>query len=147
MGLKFHGGDLLALAFSKVAAEHSDRPIYFVLPSRRSLSRAPMDSSSGVSEICLLVQMLSRIMVCGKPRLTWVYAVEIVEVGSEAEPLNGTLNVLIDMGRRVGDSAGGAKDIESTLGCNWATCQFLFPVSMKGVANTHQRPCHGRCAS
>lgn len=44
---------------------------------------------------------------------------EIVEVGGEAEPLDGTLNVLIDMGRRIGDSAGGAKDIESTLGRNW----------------------------
>lgn len=80
-----------------------------------------MDSSSGVSEVCLLAQMLSWTTAFGKPRLTWIYSMEIVKVGSKAEPLNGTLNVLIDMGRRVRDGAGGGKDIESTLGCNWAT--------------------------
>lgn len=58
-----------------------------------------MDSSSGVSETCLSVQMLSQTTASGKPQLTWVDSVEIIEIGSEAEPLNGTFNVLIDMGR------------------------------------------------
>lgn len=43
--------NILELALRRVAAEHSERPIYFVLPARRSSSRAVMDSSSGVSKI------------------------------------------------------------------------------------------------
>lgn len=83
-----------------------------------------------------------------KPRLTWVDPVEIVEVGSEAEPLNGTLNVLIDMGRRVGDGAGGGKDVESALGCNWANWSAPPSHIDEGCwASIHQRPCRGRCAS
>lgn len=35
----------------RVEAEHSDRPMYFVLPARRMESRAGMDCSRGVSRV------------------------------------------------------------------------------------------------
>jgi hypothetical protein len=41
---------VLEFAFRKVAAEHSERPIYFVFPALRSSSRAGIDSSRGVSD-------------------------------------------------------------------------------------------------
>lgn len=41
-------GDLLEFALRSVAAEHSDRPMYFVFPALRRPSSAGMDSSSGV---------------------------------------------------------------------------------------------------
>lgn len=40
----------LEFALRSVAAEHSDRPMYFVLPALRIESRAGIDCSSGVSE-------------------------------------------------------------------------------------------------
>ena len=43
--------DLLEFAFLRVAAEHSESPMYFVLPSLRSESKAVIDSSRGVSGI------------------------------------------------------------------------------------------------
>lgn len=43
--------DLLELAFRNVAAEHSDKPIYFVFPALRISSSAGIDSSRGVSVI------------------------------------------------------------------------------------------------
>jgi hypothetical protein len=49
--INFLEEDALAFALRRVAAEHSDRPMYFVFPDRRSSSRAPMDSSSGVSAV------------------------------------------------------------------------------------------------
>lgn len=41
--------DVLELAFLRVAAEHSDRPMNLVLPALRISSSVEMDSSSGVS--------------------------------------------------------------------------------------------------
>lgn len=41
--------DSLELALRSVAAEHSERPMYLVLPALRISSRAGMDSSNGVS--------------------------------------------------------------------------------------------------
>lgn len=51
MADKIFSRNILEFAFRKVAAEHSESPIYFVLPARRISSRAPMDSSNGVSEM------------------------------------------------------------------------------------------------
>lgn len=50
-GMKEMGKDGLELALRSVAAEHSDRPMYLVLPARRISSSAGMDSSSGVSDL------------------------------------------------------------------------------------------------
>lgn len=41
--------DPLELALRSVAAEHSERPMYLVLPALRISSSAEMDSSRGVS--------------------------------------------------------------------------------------------------
>jgi hypothetical protein len=40
---------VLEFALRSVAAEHSERPMYFVLPALRIASRAGMECSSGVS--------------------------------------------------------------------------------------------------
>lgn len=48
---EIHGFEMntLELALRSVDAEHSDRPMYFVLPALRISSSAEMDSSKGVS--------------------------------------------------------------------------------------------------
>ena len=47
-------GYVLEFALRSVSAEHSDSPMYFVLPALRIASRAGMDCSSGVSGWSLL---------------------------------------------------------------------------------------------
>lgn len=42
---------------------------------------------------------------------------EIIEIRGEAKPLNGPVNVLLDVGGRVGDTAI-AKHVKSALGGN-----------------------------
>lgn len=90
--------DLLELALRKVAAEHSERPMYFVFPALRISSRAGIDSSRGVSwETSQRNEYQAR-----QSRPTRINAMQVVEIGSEAESLNGTLDVLLDVGGRVG---------------------------------------------
>lgn len=43
------GGVILEFALRKVVAEHSERPMYLVLPALRIASSAGMDSVRGVS--------------------------------------------------------------------------------------------------
>ena len=50
MWLVLYHGYILELALRRVAAEHSDKPIYLVLPALRISSRAGIDSSNGVSD-------------------------------------------------------------------------------------------------
>lgn len=40
---------------------------------------------------------------------------QIVEVWSEAEPLNGTLDILLDVGGRIGDSARSPNAIKAAF--------------------------------
>jgi hypothetical protein len=44
--------------------------------------------------------------------------VEIIEIRRETKAFNGSLNVLLDMGNRVGDAAL-AKDVDATLRGDW----------------------------
>lgn len=46
---------------------------------------------------------------------------EIVEIRREAKAFNGSLDVLLNMGSRVGDAAL-AEDIEATLRGDWCQC-------------------------
>jgi hypothetical protein len=52
---------------------------------------------------------------------TRVNPVEIVEIRREIKAFNGSLDVLLNMGSRVGDAAL-AKDIEATLRGDWCWC-------------------------
>jgi hypothetical protein len=52
----------LELALRSVAAEHSESPMYLVLPALRISSRAGIDSSSGVSDLISIFQGLSVII-------------------------------------------------------------------------------------
>lgn len=45
------GEEVLEFALRRVEAEHSESPMYFVLPARRIESRAGMDCSRGVSGV------------------------------------------------------------------------------------------------
>jgi len=110
--------DKLEFALRKVAAEHSDKPMYFVFPVRRSSSKAPMDSSRGVSLIVKLGYRFKGILdvLTGFYIRTGVDSVEVVEIGSESEPVNRPLDVILDVLRRVGYFELGSEDVKSTLG-------------------------------
>jgi len=110
--------DKLVFALRKVAAEHSDKPMYFVFPVRRSSSRAPIDSSRGVSLVVKLGYRFegSRDVLRVFYIRTGVDSVEIVEIGSESEPVNRSLDVFLDVLRGVGYFELGSKDVKSTLG-------------------------------
>jgi hypothetical protein len=45
---------------------------------------------------------------------TWVYAMQIVEIRSEAEPLDSPFNILLDVGSRIGDFTV-SKAVEATF--------------------------------
>lgn len=69
--------DKLACALRKVAAEHSDNPMYFVFPARRSSSRAPMDSSKGVS-------LVAELAYCIWPRKNITFCVCLIRTGVDS---------------------------------------------------------------
>lgn len=89
--------DSLELALRRVAAEHSDNPIYLVLPAARISSRAGIDSVRGVSE---KVSYYSR-NLCG--RRTGINSVQIIQVRGEAQSFDGAVDILLDVRGGVGD--------------------------------------------
>lgn len=106
----------LEFALRNVAAEHSESPIYLVLPALRISSRAGMDSVRGVSiEISNLRLEDDHV---GIP-LTGVNPVQIVQIRCKAKSLNSSFDVLLDMRGGVGDGAIPSHDVEPTLGGNY----------------------------
>ena len=93
--------NLLELAFRRVWAEHSDRPMYFVLPALRSESSAGMDSSRVVSTI--VSRLYQEKEESTDEILTRINPVEVVEIRREAQSLDGAVNVAQDMGSFVCD--------------------------------------------
>ena len=110
--------DKLVFALRKVAAEHSDKPMYFVFPVRRSSSRAPIDSSRAVSLVVKLGYRFegSRGVLRVFYIRTGVDSMEVVEIWSESEPVNRSLDVFLDVLRGVGYFELGSEDVKSTLG-------------------------------
>ena len=55
---------------------------------------------------------------------TGVDPVKIVQIRSESESVNRSLDVFFDMAGRVGDSALGSEDVKSTFGghCTGSQC-------------------------
>lgn len=90
--------------------------MYLVFPARRIASRAGIDSSSGVSMDYVSTGKQDLLSLPDVLR-TWINAMEIVEVRSETESLNSSVNVLLDMRGRIGHCSI-AEDIESTFGRN-----------------------------
>lgn len=89
---------ILELALRRVAAEHSERPIYLVLPALRSSSRAGIDSSRGVS-IAVSMDHIS-------PQITehtGIDAMEIVQIRGKTKPFNSAFDILFDVRGRIGD--------------------------------------------
>lgn len=69
--------------------------MYFVFPARRISSSVPIDSSSGVSK---QQSQNVRSRAHYKPvTRTRIDPVEVVEVGSETQPLNRPVDVLLDV--------------------------------------------------
>lgn len=100
--------NLLELALRSVLAEHSERPMYLVFPALRISSSAGMDSSRGVS---------TQVSIGPAIRIsqhTWVDSMQIVEIGSKAQSVDGALDVLLDVGGRIGDRTV-SKRIKTTL--------------------------------
>lgn len=109
--------DVLAFALRNVAAEHSDKPIYFVFPARRSSSRAPIDSSNGVSwdESAIRVPWKA-----GNPQLQWIIltginSVKVVEIRGETKSVDRPLDVFFNVFGRVRHFSLGPKNLKSTL--------------------------------
>lgn len=50
---------------------------------------------------------------------TRINAMQVVQVRSEAQSLDGAFNVLLDMRGGVGDGSLAGKDVEATLGSNF----------------------------
>lgn len=93
--------------------------MYLVLPAFRMRSRAGIDSSRGVSapEHCQSPDERQHQGWAGRI-LTGVDSMEVIEIRGEAESFDGTLDIFLDMGRRVGhDSSSGriVKDVEAAL--------------------------------
>lgn len=85
--------DLLELALRSVAAEHSDNPMYFVLPAFRISSRAGMDSSKGVSGT------ISKCKGVDRSRIrTRIDTMQVVEVRGKAKSFDCAFNVGFDVG-------------------------------------------------
>lgn len=106
----------LEFALRNVAAEHSESPIYLVLPALRISSRAGMDSVRDVSiEISNLRLEDDHVGI----RLTGVNPVQIVQIRCKAKSLNSSFDVLLDMRGGVGDGAIPSHDVEPTLGGNY----------------------------
>jgi hypothetical protein len=84
---------LLEFALRSVAAEHSERPMYFVFPALRIRSSAGIDSLRGVSRV------LSGVAEPDSHRFvhTRVDAVEIIQIRGESESFDGAVNVCFDM--------------------------------------------------
>ena len=101
---------LLELALRNVAAEHSDKPMYFVFPCFRISSRAGIDSSRGVSARDELVGITYGI----EGLHTRINSMQVVEIRCESEALDGSIDICLDVGGRVGDTAN-PKDIETAL--------------------------------
>lgn len=66
---------------------------------------------------------------------------EVVEVGGEAKSLDGSLDISLDVRRRVGD-ASVAKNVESALGGDFRSLALakLFMLLITSVL-TYGRPC------
>lgn len=105
---------LLELALRSVAAEHSERPMYFVLPALRISSRAGIDSVRGVSTRVSKMDIITPVI-----GHTGIYPVQIVEIRGEAKSLNRAFDVLLDVRGRVGHRTVPSKDIESTFRCDY----------------------------
>ena len=99
-----------------VAAEHSERPIYFVFPAFRSSSKAGMDSSRAVSSQAYeLMESLPPWRI--EEKLTGIDSVEIVQVRCEAKPLHCPFNILLDVSGRICDaSISTVQAVEAALG-------------------------------
>lgn len=59
---------------------------------------------------------------------TRVDPVQVVQIRGEAEPVDCTLNILLDVGCRIRHRALRAKDVESALGCDYAPAAVVSPV-------------------
>lgn len=86
--------NVLELALRSVLAEHSDRPMYFVLPALRISSRAGIDSSSGVSGD---QKSAAGSWKSQAARPTRIDTMQIVQIRRETQSLNRAIDVLFDM--------------------------------------------------
>ena len=51
---------------------------------------------------------------------------QIVKIWREAESLNGTLDVLFDVGGRIGDCARSPNAIKAAFGCNYKITRSIM---------------------
>jgi len=112
-------GELCVLEFAlrSVAAEHSERPMYLVLPAARIESRAGMDCSRGVSCCFPLVDRRTR----RRKGHTGVDAVEVIEIWRKAQTLDRAFDVRFDVLGGVGDGAvfeSGETAFGGNYGCD-----------------------------
>lgn len=114
MGLVRFSECILELALRRVAAEHSDKPMYLVLPALRISSRAGIDSSNGVSRSVNNLDGFAHWSLS----LTRIDSVQIVKVWSKSEPLDSAFDILLDVGGLVRDTSI-PKDVNTTLGSNY----------------------------
>lgn len=91
---------LLEFARRKVAAEHSERPIYLVFPAFLISSKARIDSSSGVATHNKVSNLNHFLYDCTER--TRINAVQIVEVGGKTESVNSALDIFFYVRCRVG---------------------------------------------
>lgn len=78
---------------------------------------------------------------------TWINSVEVIEVRCEAEPLDSTLDIFLNMRGRVGDFTFCAKDFESTFRSDYQRESLLATYMTRWLdGHTYGRPCHEHCA-